>query len=396
LKKIINDNMHEFVLPLGPQHPAMVEPMHLRVTVYGERVEKVDLHLGYNHRGVEKALEQERWFQGAMLAGRICGICSNAHTATYTFGVEKLGEISVSERGLYIRTMAAELERIQSHILLLAVVGHTIGFDTTFHYIWRDREYTQEIFELITGKRVQKDLNTIGGVRYDLEDSHLKKISENLDKLEDRTKYYLKVFTRDRSIKKRLKGIGVLSRREARRLNVVGPVARASGVNYDMRNHRYFAYDRTDFRPVLMDEGDCWARIVLRLREVMVSIKMIQNLLSSLPGGDVRTKLPLTLNIEPGRESISRTEAPRGELFYYFKSNGLNPERVRVRTPTYANFNCINEITSDLHVADVPITVISLDPCIACCDRMTVVDSRTGKERILTHDELEKMRREND
>lgn len=386
--------LHEFTLPLGPQHPVLAEPIHFKLKVEGETVKDIEVRFGYNHRGIEKGLETKPWFESIMLAGRICGICSTAHTSTYSYGIEKLLDIQVPERGLYIRTILCELERIQSHLLLLAVCGHTLGFDTMFNYIWRDREYVLEIFELITGKRVQKDADTIGGSRFDISSKNLKKIEENLNRIEERTEYYLKLFKKDPLLKRRTKNIGKLSKQDAKKFSVVGPVARASDVNYDVRNEGYFVYDALDFRPVLDDRGDVYSRFIVRIKEIFVSIEMIYSALTNLPEGDIRVKLPVRITIPKGKETTVRTEAPRGELFYYIKSNGLKPQRVKIRTPTYANFSCIKAITLGYQIADIPIIIISLDPCIACCERMIVMDLKTGKEKTLNYREIQKMGRE--
>lgn len=384
--------MHEFTLPIGPQHPALAEPIHFRLKVDGESVVGAEMHLGYNHRGIEKALESRQWFKGVFLSGRICGICSQSHTNCYSQGIEKLAGIVIPDRGKYVRTIFAELERIHSHMLLLAVAGHTIGFDTAFHYIWRDREYALEIMELLSGKRIQHDFNTIGGVRWDISEDQTAKINRNLDRIDERAKHYLKIFTKDRMIKKRMKGIGKLSAKDAEELGVLGPIARASGLKSDLRTHGYSAYGDLSFKPIIGTEGDNMERMVVRMKEIRSSVKIIRDCLTNLPKGEIRTKLPLVLNVEKGKESTSRIEAPRGELIYYLKSAGMTPERVKIRTPTFANFSCIGKILEGTQVADAPITIATLDPCIACCDRMTVVDVNTGQSKVMDHHELERLR----
>jgi ech hydrogenase subunit E len=381
--------MHEFTLPIGPQHPALAEPMHFRLKVDGESVVGAEMHLGYNHRGIEKALEGRQWFKGIFLSGRICGICSQSHTACYSQGIEKLAGVAVPDRGRYVRTIFAELERLHSHMLIMAVAGHTIGFDTAFHYIMRDREYVLGIMELLSGKRVQHDFNTVGGVRWDISEDQFLKVQGNLDRIDSRAKHYMKVFTKDRGIRKRLKGIGRLSAKDAEELGVLGPIARASGLKSDLRTSGYSAYGEIGFKPIVGSEGDCLERMVVRIRELQASVKIIRDCLSSLPKGDAKAKLPLVLNVEKGKEGTSRIEAPRGELIYYIKSNGLTPERVKIRTPTFANFSCVGKILEGTQVADAPITIATLDPCIACCDRMTLADVNTGTERVVDHHELD-------
>jgi ech hydrogenase subunit E len=381
--------MHTFTLPIGPQHPALAEPFHLRLKVDGESVVDAELHLGFNHRGIEKALEGRQWFKGVYLAGRICGICSQSHTNCYSQGIEQLAGLAIPDRGRYIRTIFAELERIHSHLLLLAVTGHTIGFDTAFHYVFRDREYCLEIMELLSGKRVQHDFNTIGGVRQDISQDQTARITQNLDRIEGRAEHYLKIFSKDRAIRKRMRGVGKLSAKDAEEYGVLGPIARASGLKTDLRTRGYSAYADLSFKPIIGEEGDDLERMLVRLKEIKSSVKIIRDCLTSLPAGEFKTKLPLILNVEKGKEAVSRIEAPRGELVYYIKSNGLTPERVKIRTPTFANFSCVGKILEGTQVADAPITVATLDPCIACCDRVTIVDVNTGKEQTVDHHELD-------
>jgi Ni,Fe-hydrogenase III large subunit len=274
-------------------------------------------------------------------------------------------------------------------MLLLAVTGHTIGFDSAFHYVFRDREYCLEIMELLSGKRVQHDFNTIGGVRQDISEDQTAKINQNLDKLDERASHYMKIFTKDRTIRKRMSGVGKLSAKDAEEFGVLGPIARASGLNTDLRTHGYAAYSEISFKPILGTEGDNLERMLVRLKEVKASVKIIRDCMSSLPKGDIKAKLPLVLNVDKGKEATTRIEAPRGELIYYIKANGLVPERVKIRTPTFANFSCVGKILQGTQIADAPITIATLDPCIACCDRMTIVDVHTGKEQTVGHHELD-------
>jgi Ni,Fe-hydrogenase III large subunit len=159
-----------FQIPIGPQHPALKEPIGLRIVVDGEIIRDADIRLGYNHRGIEKLAESKTWIQNIYLMERICGICSHSHTTCYVQGVEKLMEIQPPKRGLYIRTLVAELERIHSHLLWLGVAGHEAGFDSFFMYVWRDREIVMDILETISGNRVHYAINTICGVRRDLDE----------------------------------------------------------------------------------------------------------------------------------------------------------------------------------------------------------------------------------
>ncbi len=387
--------MHEFHLPFGPQHPALAEPIHLKLKVDGETVKDIEFSVGYNHRGIERGLEEHTWIKSIYLSERICGICSNAHQSCFCQGIEKLLGIEIPDRAKYIRTIISELERIQSHMLWLALSGYEIGLDTIFHYVWRDREIVNEILERVSGNRIVNSMNTIGGVRRDFHLKEIKRAEEDLDKLEQRIEYYLNVFNKDVLIKKRLKNIGFLHKFKAEELNVVGPMARGSGINYDVRNNEMesFVYKELKFKPVIEEKGDVFSRSIVRIKEILESIRLVQEALIELPEGEIKVKVPRIL---PKKESISRVEAPRGELFYYIKSNGEKPYRVKIRTPTYANIISLPYMMKNQQVADIPIILVSLDPCIACCDRMTIVDLKTNKEKILTREEIRKMRINND
>ena len=387
--------MHEFHLPFGPQHPALAEPIHLKLKVDGETVKDIEFSVGYNHRGIERGLEEHTWIKSIYLSERICGICSNAHQSCFCQGIEKLLGIEIPDRAKYIRTIISELERIQSHMLWLALSGYEIGLDTIFHYVWRDREIVNEILERVSGNRIVNSMNTIGGVRRDFHLKEIKRTEEDLDKLEQRIEYYLNVFNKDVLIKKRLKNIGFLHKFKAEELNVVGPMARGSGINYDVRNNEMesFVYKELKFKPVIEEKGDVFSRSIVRIKEILESIRLVQEALIELPEGEIKVKVPRIL---PKKESISRVEAPRGELFYYIKSNGEKPYRVKIRTPTYANIISLPYMMKNQQVADIPIILVSLDPCIACCDRMTIVDLKTNKEKILTREEIRKMRINND
>ncbi len=375
--------MHDFFLPVGPQHPALIEPVHLKLKIEGETVVSLeDLGLGYNHKGIEKALESRPWTKAVYLSQRVCGICGAFHTSCFTHGVERIMGTEIPERAKYIRVIISELERIHSHLLCMGLVAHEIGMDTLFHYIFRDRETAMEMQELLTGNRVHFAMNVIGGVRRDLETRSIRKVEKGLEKLEDRMYHYLRVFEKDSSVRRRTKGIGRLTEKKAKELNTVGPTARASNVDYDIRSRGYLVYRDLKFSPVTGERGDVMERNLIRFRECIQSIKLIQNALLSLPKGDISARLPMMIKVEEGRETLSRVEAPRGELAYYIKSAGERPYRTRIRTPTYANFRILGEILKGYRIADIPAIVASMDPCMSCTDRVTLVNPK-GKETIL-------------
>ncbi len=380
---------HEFFLPFGPQHPALVEPAHIKLRVDGETIAGAELVLGYNHKGIEKSFESRTWTKGVYLSERCCGICGHYHTSCYCQGIEQMMGVEIPGRAQHIRVIIAELERMHSHMLALGLIGWEIGLDTLFHYVFRDRELAMESQELLTGNRVHFAMNVIGGVHRDISEDNAKRVIENLDKLDDRLRHYVKIFRSDSSVRNRTRHVGVLSRQAAREFCSPGPNVRASGVDYDVRETGYLAYKDLKFRAVTGQGGDVLERCLVRLKECLESSRMIRLSLSSMPKGEIALKLPAEISVKEGSETVARVEAPRGELFYYLKSGGDRPYRVKIRTPTYQTFHVLEEVLKGGRISDAPVIVASLDPCFSCTDRMTLVDARTREERIVTkHDIL--------
>jgi len=377
--------MHNMMIPFGPSHPALPEPVYLKLFLDGEEVQDVDFSVGYNHKGIEKTLEGMDYFKSVFLSGRVCGICSTAHSTCYTLGVEKLMNIQIPEKAKFIRIIVSELERLHSHLLWLGLLGHEMGFDTLFMLAFRDREYVMESLELITGKRVVHDVNRIGGVRRDLSYETMVKLVKNLEILEDKVEYFRKLVRKDSLIKKRTLRIGKIDKKDVEEMCLVGPVARASGVLYDIRRSvKYLPYDELNFKIATQRKGDAFARTLVRVREMLESIRLTRLSISFIEPGPVRIQPMLSF---PEKEVISRVEAPRGELIYYIRSNGTDkPARVKIRTPTYANLMSLRKILVGHTLADVPISVASLDPCLCCTDRVTVV--KNGKEEIIKWEDL--------
>jgi len=378
-------------IPIGPQHPALKEPISLRMTVDGEVIKDADLRLGYNHRGLEKLAEQKTWVQNIYLTERICGICSHSHTTCFVQGVEKLMELDPPKRGLYIRTLVAELERVHSHLLWLGVAGHEAGFDSFFMYTWRDREVVMDLLEIISGNRVHYAINTLGGVRRDIDEAQRAKILGSLDTLKKRTEYYLMIGANEPSFVARLSRVGYLSKEDAIALCAVGPTARASGITQDVRkDDPYAVYGETPFEVATADSCDVLGRTVVRVKELLQSYNIIEFLMKNLPNGPISVKAPR--RAKPN-EVVSRYEAPRGENIHYIRSNGTDkPERLKVRAPTLGNYAATIKMLKNGFIADIPLIFAAIDPCICCAERaVKVVDARSGEERTLRFSELRRM-----
>ncbi len=363
-----NDNSGKVVLPIGPQHPSLKEPGAFRITLEGETVEKAVIELGYNHRGLEKACESRTYIQDLYIIERVCGICSHAHTSTYCQAIEKLCGLEIPQRAEYIRGIVGELERLHSHLLWLGVAGHEIGFDTLFMYTWRDREKVMEILALIGGNRVNYGVNTIGGVRRDLSPEELKKILSVMDELEKQVEYYAMLARNETTLAARLAGIGILTKEDVIHYGAVGPVARAAGVMDDIRViEPYGVFRDIKVSPVIDDHCDVYGRTIVRVLEMLESIRLIRLMINRIPEGAIAVKAPRKV---PAGEIIFRTEAPRGEDIHFIRSNGTDkPDRVRVRAPSEANWHGMSYMLEGFHLADVPIIIAAIDPCYSCTDR---------------------------
>jgi formate hydrogenlyase subunit 5 len=353
---------------VGPQHPALLEPEKFALKVEGEIVKDVQPRIGYVHRGIEKAAESKTYLQDVYLVERICGICNACHACCFVETVEKILGTEVPHRAQYLRTILLELNRLHSHLLTLGHAGLEIGFETLFQYFWRDREPIMDITEIISGNRVISSGMTVGGVRRDINEVDIPKIKGMLTSLRNKLPFYKRVYEDEPSIRMRMKNVGTLKREDALKLCIVGPTARGSGVDIDVRKDEpYEAYGEIPFKIITYDEGDTWARMNVRMDEVEESINIIEYALDNLPTGPFRVRAP---RVVPAGEAVNHVEAPRGELFYYLKSNGTaHPERVKVRTPTFANIPAFLATAIGSNIADVPPNFVSLDPCFSCTDR---------------------------
>ena len=375
------------MIQIGPQHPALKEPESFLVALKGEKITDFVVRLGYNHRGIEKACEERTYIQDIYLTERICGICSHTHSTAFVQAVEEIAGLQMPKRALYIRTIIGELERVHSHLLWLGVAGHEIGFDTLLMYTWRDREVVMDLLAAVTGNRVNYGLNTIGGVRRDISAEQTKDILAGLKKLEERTKYYIDIATKETTIIKRLSGVGILSKKDALSLGAVGPTARASGVDRDTRrDDPYAAYGELDFKVITDDHCDVYGRTLVRCGELMESYKIIRQALKDMPEGPITVKAPRKI---PAGEAVSRYEAPRGECMHYVKANGSEkPERVKVRAPTLANVQCVAKMLEDRQLADLPIVIAAIDPCFSCTDRLVGVKESGARKKVMKWEEL--------
>ena len=354
------------VIPFGPQHPVLPEPIHLDLVLEDEKVVDVLPSIGYVHRGLEKLVEKREFPEYVYVAERICGICSFIHGLAYVQGVEAIMNIEVPDRAEYLRTIWSEYSRLHSHLLWLGLFADGMGFESLFMNSWRLREKILDVLEGTTGGRVIQGTCKVGGVRRDIAGETLDRMIKDLEEMQGELKDVTNVFLKDSAVKHRLKNVGILTKKEAYELGAVGPTARGSGVDIDLRKTGYAAYGKLNFEPVVEAGGDCYSRCSVRVKELFTSIDIIKQAAKKIPDGPIETKI--TGN--PDGEYFSRVEQPRGELVHYVKGNGTRHlARSRVRTPTFTNVPPLVKMLKGCELADVPMIVLSIDPCIGCCER---------------------------
>ncbi|HAN44418.1 MAG TPA: NADH-quinone oxidoreductase subunit D [Ruminococcaceae bacterium] len=358
--------MARSIVPFGPQHPVLPEPIHLDLVLEDETVVEAIPSIGFVHRGLEKLVQKKDFIDYVYVAERICGICSFMHGMGYCQAVESIMHIELPRRADYLRVIWAEMSRIHSHLLWLGLLADAFGFESLFMQSWRLREKILDMFEASTGGRVIFSVNKIGGVRKDMDADMLKAFLNIFNDMEKQIKELTTVFLNDYSVNSRLKGIGVLTKQQAHELGAVGPMMRASGIAMDIRKLGYSAYGDIDFDVITATEGDSYARTKVRIAEIFQAIDIIRQAISKIPDGEI--SVPVKGN--PNGEHFARLEQPRGEVIYYAKGNGTKfLDRMRVRTPTFANIPAMMETMKGCQLADIPTLILTIDPCISCTER---------------------------
>lgn len=354
------------VVPFGPQHPVLPEPIHLDLVLEDEKVIEAVPSIGYVHRGLESLVKKKNFNEMVYVAERVCGICSYMHGMGYCNAVEQIMNVEVPQRAKYLRTIWCEMSRLHSHLLWLGLLADAFGFEALFMQSWRLREKILDMFEISTGGRVIFSVNKIGGVMKDMPADMLASFVKNLNDMDKELRAVADVFLNDYTVKSRLTGVGILSKEDAIRRGACGPMMRASGIAVDIRKTGYEAYGDLDFEPIISNDCDSYGRCEVRIKEIFQSIDLIRQAVAKIPDGEIATMVKGL----PNGEAFIRMEQPRGEAFYYVRANGtLFLDRMRVRTPTFANLPSLLQILKGCQYADVPLLVLTIDPCVSCTER---------------------------
>ena len=388
-----------YSVKMGPQHPATHGVLRVDLDLDGETIIKCTPHVGYLHRGFDKIAEHRTYAQSLILTDRLDYIAAMANNVGYCVAVEKLLGISVPLRAKYIRTMVCEMSRIASHLLWLATHALDIGAMTVFLYCFREREIMLDLFEELCGARLTFSYPRIGGVRQDVTRHFIDVLQQFVLDFPKNIEEYETLIDTNRIWLKRTVGIGVLSGEEALALGLTGACLRGSGVDYDIRKHRpYDAYDLVDFEVPLATEGDIYARYRCRMEEMRQSVRIIQQCIDQLPPGPiVGDDAPdLVMPLHGGRKTEAgattygtglirfleengqfpigdiyvSTEVPKGELGFYFISDGSGrPYRMHVRSPSFIHIGALPALAEGSMIADLIANIGTLDVVLGECDR---------------------------
>jgi NADH-quinone oxidoreductase subunit D/NADH-quinone oxidoreductase subunit C/D len=360
----------EYIINMGPQHPSTHGVLRLVVALKGEIVQRVEPHIGYIHRGIEKMCENLTYQQIIHLTDRMDYLSAHINNEAVCLTVEKALEIEVPERVKYIRTIMSELTRIQSHQLFWATFGMDLGGLTCFFYGLRDREKILDIFEESCGGRMIVSYNTPGGLMNDIHPNFQNRVKEFLKYFRGVIHEYDDLLTGNVIFQERSKGMGVMTKEEAIAWGLTGPTGRASGFSCDIRKHNpYSAYDKVTFREILYTEGDVFHRYLARMEEMRESMNIIDQLIDNIPEGPFTAKMKPVIKLPEG-EYFQSVETARGELGVYIVSDGnKNPYRVKFRSPNFVNLAPLNLMARGSKIADLVAIGGSLDLIIPDIDR---------------------------
>ena len=378
-------------VPLGPLHVTSDEPGHFRLFCDGDEIIDADYRLFYQHRGMEKLAENRmNYDQMGYLAERVCGICGYAHAIACIEAAEKAIKLEIPLRAQAIRVICLEIERLHSHLLNIGLACEVTGNYNAFMHIFRVREYSMELAQLVTGGRKTYGNVVMGGLRRDMTNHEIKKGIEIINKLDVQISEIWDAVLEDKRQIGRWKGVGILDRQIARDFSPVGPNMRGSGFKRDNRyDHPYDFFKQIEFEVAVEHGCDVFAREMVRYKELKSSIHIIRQCFEMMPQTPIMID-PVTM-IKPENFALGHDEAPRGEnVHWIMQGSAQKVYRWRCRAATYNNWPSLRYQFRGNNISDAALIVCSLDPCYSCTERVTLVDVRTKKSKILTEKDLKK------
>lgn len=360
----------QLVINVGPQHPATHGVLHLVITLEGETIIKIEPHLGYIHRSIEKMSESLTYRQFIYVTSRMDYLSAHINNLACAMCVEKGMQLEVPERAQVIRVIMSELTRIASHELWIGAMAMDLGAFTPFFYTFRERETINDIMEQTCGARLTMNYMVPGGVMYDLHPEFVARVKSFVAQFKSKVSELEDLVTDNIIFRNRTVGVGVLSKADAISYGCTGPVARASGVDGDIRKRfPYSGYEKLQFEQCIDTAGDSFARYIVRIREMYQSIHIIEQLIDAIPEGDFQAKTKAVIKLPKG-EFYTRVETARGELGVYIVSEGgTTPYRIKYRSPGFSNLSALNHMAKGSKIGDLMATMGTLDLVIPDIDR---------------------------
>jgi len=360
----------DLIINVGPQHPATHGVLHLVITLNGETIKKVEPHLGYIHRSIEKMCESLTYRQFIYVTSRMDYLSAHMNNHACALCVEKGMQIEVPARAQYVRVIMDELTRIASHELWWGAMAMDIGAFTPFFHAFRERETINEIMEETCGARLTMNYYVPGGLMAELHPGFQKKTKDFITLFKSKVDEYDELVTGNIIFQNRMKNVGMISAEDAVSYGCSGPTARGSGVSCDIRKHYpYAVYDKVEFDEVLESGCDSFARYMVRIREMKQSIRIIEQLIDNIPEGDFQAKTKAVLKLPKG-EFYTRVETARGELGVYIVSEGgTTPYRIKFRSPGFSNLSALDQMARGSKLGDLVAMMGTLDLVIPDIDR---------------------------
>jgi NADH-quinone oxidoreductase subunit D len=365
------DEQNMITLNLGPQHPSTHGVFRLIMQLQGETVIGSTPVMGYLHRSSEKLGEARTYVQGTVLTDRMDYLSPITSNWAYALAIERLTGLVVPERAEFLRVITGELSRIQSHLVAVGTFGMDVGtYGTPLLYALREREMVLDLLALPTGVRMNPSYIRYGGVARDAPPEFFTLLEKFLRVFPSRIDEYEAILGKNEVFRNRTVGVGMIPPEVARLYSVTGPIARASGIDYDVRRAEpYSIYDRFDWDVPIRFNGDCFDRYMVRLQEMRQSTRILQQAMDAIPEGEIRAKMPKVLK-PPKGEAYARVESPKGEIGFYLISDGTaNPYRYNVRPPSFVNLTCLSQIAVGHKLADAVVILGSFDIVMGEVDR---------------------------
>ncbi len=361
----------EYFINMGPQHPSTHGVLRLMLELDGENIKKVTPHIGYIHRSIEKMCEKDSYRQIVHLTDRMDYLSSHMNNEAVCLLVENALEIQVSDRVKVIRTIMTELTRLSSHQLWWGVMGMDLGALTSFLYGFRDRELINDIFEETCGARLTMNYFTPGGLMWDIHSNFQKRIKTFIAHFKTKLPEYDELLSNNVIFRNRTEGIGILTKEDAISFGVTGPTGRASGFSNDIRKHKpYSAYDRVNFKEIIMEKGDTYSRYKARILEMWESMSIIEQLVDNIPEGEIQSSAIKAVIKLPKGEFYQSVETARGELGVYVVSEGTkSPYRLKFRSPGFSNLFVLDHIARGSKIADLVAIMSTIDLVVPDIDR---------------------------